>query len=86
VADGKTMEWQSKLLGRYQRRTVCLEDAGDRLFAFTHLPPSQWKSAQTANAIERLHPEFKRRIKTQIVLPSSETAGGLASLQTDQHA
>ena len=26
------------------------------------------------NAIERLHEEFKRRIKTQTVLPSAETA------------
>jgi len=29
------------------------------------------------NAIERLHEEFKRRIKTQTVLPSAETAGML---------
>jgi putative transposase len=28
----------------------------------------------TSNAIERLHEEFKRRIKTQTVLPSAETA------------
>ncbi len=48
--------------------------AGDALFAFTRLPPSQWKSARTTNAIERLHEEFKRRIKTQTVLPSAETA------------
>lgn len=41
-----------------------LEEAGERLFAFTRLPPSQWKSARTTNAIERLHEEFKRRIKT----------------------
>ena len=32
-----------------------LEEAGDRLFAFLRLPPSQWKSARTTNAIERLH-------------------------------
>jgi putative transposase len=51
-----------------------LEEAGDRLFTFTRLPPSQWKSARTTNAIERLHEEFKRRIKTQTVLPSSDTA------------
>jgi putative transposase len=30
--------------------------------------------ARTTNAIERLHEEFKRRIKTQTVLPSAETA------------
>ena len=54
-----------------------LEEAGDRLFTFTRLPPSQWKSARTTNAVERLHEEFKRRIKTQTVLPSAETAAML---------
>ena len=54
-----------------------LEEAGDRLFSFTRLSPSQWKSARTTNAIERLHEEFKRRIKTQTVLPSAETAAML---------
>src|SRR6201995_5937417 len=53
------------------------EEAGDRLFSFTRLPPSQWKSARTTNAIERLHGEFKRRIKTQTVLPSADTAAML---------
>jgi putative transposase len=51
-----------------------LEEAGDRLFTFAHFPESQWKSIRTTNAIERLHEEFKRRIKTQTVLPSAETA------------
>jgi transposase-like protein len=54
-----------------------LEEAGEALFAFTRLPSSQWKSARTTNAIERLHEEFKRRIKTQAVLPSAETAAML---------
>ena len=54
-----------------------LEEAGDRLFTFTRLPLVQWKSARTTNAIERLHEEFKRRIKTQCVLPSAETAAML---------
>jgi putative transposase len=54
-----------------------LEEAGDRLFTFTRLPLGQWKSARTTNAIERLHEEFKRRIKTQTVLPSAETAAML---------
>jgi len=54
-----------------------LQEAGHRLFTFTRLPPSQWKSARTTNAIERLHEEFKRRIKTQTVLPSAETAAML---------
>jgi transposase-like protein len=54
-----------------------LEEAGEQLFTFTRLPPSQWKSARTTNAIERLHEEFKRRIKTQTVLPTGETAAML---------
>jgi transposase-like protein len=50
-----------------------LEEAGERLFAFTRLDPSQWKSARTTNTIERLNEEFRRRIKTQTVLPCAET-------------
>ncbi len=50
-----------------------LEEAGERLFTFTRLDPSQWKSARTTNAIERLNEEFRRRIKTQTVLPCAET-------------
>lgn len=46
---------------RLKHRAVAdsLEEAGDRLFPFTRLPPSQWRSARTTNAIERLHEEFK---------------------------
>jgi putative transposase len=64
---------------RLKNRAVAdsLEEAGDRLFTFTRLPPSQWRSARTTNAIERLHEEFKRRIKTQTVLPSADTAAML---------
>ncbi len=54
-----------------------LEEAGERLFTFTAYPKPQWKSLRTTNAIERLHEEFKRRIKTQCTLPSAETAGML---------
>jgi transposase-like protein len=54
-----------------------LEEAGERLFTFTRLPANQWKSARTTNAVERLHEEFKRRIKTQTILPSAETAAML---------
>jgi putative transposase len=54
-----------------------LEEAGERLFAFARLPPSQWKPARTTNAVERLHEEFRRRIATQPVLPSAETAAML---------
>src|SRR5664280_2398517 len=77
---------------RLKHRAVAdsLEEAGDRLFTFTRLPPSQWRSARTTNAIERLHEEFKRRIKTQTVLPSADTRRhavlGAACIRSDQHA
>jgi transposase-like protein len=64
---------------RLKSRVVAdsLEEAGDKLFTFTRFPPSQWKSIRTSNAIERLHEEFKRRIKTQTVLPCADTAAML---------
>jgi transposase-like protein len=64
---------------RLRHRAVAdsLEEAGEALFAFVGLPPSQWKSARTTNAIERLHEEFRRRIKTQTLLPCAETAAML---------
>lgn len=51
-----------------------LEEASDRLFTYLRYPPEQWRSIRTTNAIERLHEEFKRRIKTQCLLPCAETA------------
>jgi putative transposase len=64
---------------RLKHRAIAdsLQEAGDRLFTFTRLPPGQWRSVRTTNAIERLHEEFKRRIKTQTVLPSADTAAML---------
>ncbi len=64
---------------RLKHRAVAdsLQEAGEQLFTFTRLPPSQWRSIRTTNAIERLHEEFKRRIKTQTVLPSADTAAML---------
>lgn len=54
-----------------------LEEAGDRLFTFLRYPEAQWRSIRTTNAIERLHEEFKRRVKTQCLLPCAETASML---------
>jgi putative transposase len=82
AATGEEIEERRKAFlrkWRLRHRAVAdsLEEAGDKLFTFTRLPPSQWKSARTTNAIERLHEEFKRRIKTQTVLPSADTAAML---------
>ena len=59
------------------RSPTALREAGEKLFTFLRLPPEQWRSVRTTNAIERLHEEFKRRIKTQTVLPSAATAAML---------
>jgi putative transposase len=88
VAVWKFQNGRAGRCGSYQRRTAVigkwrlkhcgvadsLEEAGDRLFTFARMPPSQWRSLRTTNAIERLHEEFNRRIKTQTVLPSADTA------------
>lgn len=52
------------------------EEAGERLFTFLRYPPPQWHSIRTTNAIERLHEECKRRIKTQCVLPCADMTRG----------
>ena len=31
-----------------------LQEAGERLFSFTRLPPNQWRSVRTTNALERV--------------------------------
>jgi transposase-like protein len=42
-------EWQLKC----KSVADSLEEAGDKLFTFTSLPQSQWKSARTTNAPSR---------------------------------
>jgi putative transposase len=68
-------------LAKWQLRcrpvAASLQEAGERLFTFLRYPPEQWRSLRTTNAIERLHEEFKRRIKTQCLLPCAETAAML---------
>src|SRR6267378_3137815 len=38
------------------------------------LPRARWKTLRTTNVIERLHEEFRRRVKTQGSLPSEHAA------------
>ena len=78
---GKVLRKRKAFLAKWRLKCPgvadSLEEAGDRLFAFLRYPPRQWKSLRTTNAIERLHGEFKRRIKTQCALPNAETAAML---------
>jgi transposase-like protein len=51
-----------------------LDEAGDELLTFYHFPESQWKGLRTTNIVERVNEEFRRRVKTQAVLPSEDSA------------
>jgi len=49
-----------------------LREGGDELLTFFTFPKAQWKTLRTTNVIERLHEEFRRRVKTQGSLPSED--------------
>jgi transposase-like protein len=51
-----------------------LRDGGDELFTFYAFPKAQWNTLRTTNTIERLHEEFRRRVKTQGSLPVEDAA------------
>jgi putative transposase len=78
---GEVLVRRKAFLAKWKLRcrpvATSLEEAGGRLFTFVRYPPEQWRSSRTTNAIERLHEEFKRRIKTQCLLPCAETAAML---------
>jgi putative transposase len=78
---GEVLARRKAFLAKWKLRcrpvATSLEEAGGRLFTFVRYPPEQWRSSRTTNAIERLHEEFKRRIKTQCLLPCAETAAML---------
>ena len=48
------------------------EEAGDELFTFLRFPTAQWRALRTTNALERINEEFRRRTKTQAMLPSED--------------
>jgi putative transposase len=51
-----------------------LREGGEELLTFFHFPRPPWKTLRTTNVIERLHEEFRRRVKTQGSLPSEDAA------------
>lgn len=51
-----------------------LREGGEELLTFFTFPKTQWKTLRTTNVIERLHGEFRRRVKTQGSLPSEDAA------------
>src|SRR5262245_11257880 len=53
--------------------TSLREGSGELLTFFT-FPKAQWKTRRTTNTIERLHEEFRGRVKTQGSLPGENAA------------
>jgi putative transposase len=51
-----------------------LQEGGEELLTFFEFPKRQWKTLKTTNVIERLHEEFRRRVKTQGSLPTEDAA------------
>lgn len=51
-----------------------LREGGDELLTVFRFPKAQWKTLRTTNVIERLHEEFRRRVKTQGSLPGEDAA------------
>jgi transposase-like protein len=78
AADGRAgRAAYGRFIRRWQMRAEgvarSLEEAGDELLTFYQFPRSQWKSLRTTNAIERVHEEFRRRIKTQASQPHEQS-------------
>lgn len=77
ITEAKSLAAAEKAYARFvacwQRRCPgvarSLEEAGKELLTFFRFPRAQWKCLRTTNAIERLHEEFRRRVKTQASLP-----------------
>ncbi|PYM45878.1 MAG: IS256 family transposase, partial [Candidatus Rokuibacteriota bacterium] len=51
-----------------------MREGGGQLLTFSRFPKAQWKTQRTTNGIERLHEEFRRRVKAQGSLPGEEAA------------
>ena len=51
-----------------------LREGGAELLTVFRFPKAQWKALRTTNVIERLHEEFRRRVKTQGSLPTEDAA------------
>jgi transposase-like protein len=59
---------------RSENVVASIEEAGEELCTHYRFPRSMWKCLRTTNAIERLHGEFRRRLKTQASLPNESSA------------
>jgi transposase-like protein len=74
VARGAFTAFERKWRARCPSVVRSLQEGGEELLSFFQFPKSQWKTLRTTNVIERLHEEFRRRVKTQGSLPTEDAA------------
>ncbi len=74
AARGAWLKFTAKWKKQCPAVAESLEEAGTELLAFYRFPESQWKGLRTTNIVERVNEEFRRRVKTQAVLPSEDSA------------
>jgi transposase-like protein len=73
-ARGAFTAFERKWPTRCPRLVRSLQEGGEKLHSFFQFPKSQWKTLRTTNVVERLHEEFRRRVKTQGSLPTENAA------------
>jgi transposase-like protein len=74
AARGAVAAFERKWRARCAGVVRSLQEGGEELLTFFQFPESQWKTLRTTNVIERLHEEFRRRVKTQGSLPTEDAA------------
>jgi len=74
AARGALTSFERKWRTRCPGVVRSLHEGGEELLTFFEFPKTQWKTLRTTNVIERLHEEFRRRVKTQGSLPNEEAA------------
>ena len=57
-----------------ERMNFVIDGGSVELIEVAQWAKVQWKTLRTTNTIERLHEEFRRRVKTQGSLPSEDAA------------
>jgi transposase-like protein len=73
AAEAAYQRFVARWAKRCQRVVESLEEAGAELLTVFRLTPAaQWKCLRSTNVIERMHEEFRRRIKTQASLPTED--------------
>jgi transposase-like protein len=74
AARGAVAAFERKWRTRCPGAVRSLQEGGEELLTFFTFPKGQWKTLRTTNVIERLHEEFRRRVKTQGSLPTEDAA------------